>query len=85
VKDLTLSVIIPNYNNSRFLRQCVDSVLNQSYDGLIEIIIVDDCSSDNSRDIIMYISKSYDIVKPVFHEKNQRVSAARNTGLMAAK
>lgn len=46
-----VSVIIPNYNHSRFLRQRIDSVLSQSYTN-IEVILLDDCSSDNSIDII---------------------------------
>ncbi|WP_428331698.1 glycosyltransferase [Mucilaginibacter sp.] len=46
-----ISVIIPNYNHERFLRKRIDSVLAQSFQNF-EIIILDDCSSDNSRAII---------------------------------
>jgi glycosyltransferase involved in cell wall biosynthesis len=46
-----VSAIIPNFNHGRFLKQRIDSVLNQSYAD-IEVIILDDCSTDDSRDII---------------------------------
>ena len=46
-----VSVIIPNYNHAKYLRQRIDSVLNQTYKDF-ELIILDDCSSDNSRTII---------------------------------
>jgi glycosyltransferase involved in cell wall biosynthesis len=46
-----VSVIIPNYNHARFLHQRIDSVLNQTYQNF-EVIILDDCSTDNSRTVI---------------------------------
>lgn len=84
-KTFTLSVVIPNYNNGRYLEQCVKSIVEQTYQDLLEIIIVDDCSTDNSRDTIAELAKKYPIVKPLLLEKNGRVSAARNAGLFAAK
>lgn len=81
----TLSVVIPNYNNSKYLTQCIESVMGQTYEGLIEIIIVDDCSTDESRDVILSLAEKYSKVKPLLLEKNGRVSAARNAGLMAAE
>ena len=46
-----VSVIVPNYNYSRYLEQRMDSILGQTYDEM-EIIILDDCSTDDSRKII---------------------------------
>ena len=55
-------IIIPNYNNGAFLRQCIDSVLNQSFKDF-EIILVDDVSKDNSREIIQeYEGRHYNII-----------------------
>lgn len=47
-----VTVIIPNYNHARYLRQRIDSVLHQTYTSF-EVIILDDCSTDNSKDIIL--------------------------------
>lgn len=70
-----ISVIIPNYNYSGYLKEAIDSVLAQTYEN-IEIIIVDDGSTDNSREVI----ESYgDKVIAVF-QQNQGVAAARNNG-----
>jgi glycosyltransferase involved in cell wall biosynthesis len=48
---MTVSIIIPNYNHAKYLTQRIDSILNQTYRSF-EIIILDDCSTDNSREII---------------------------------
>jgi glycosyltransferase involved in cell wall biosynthesis len=70
-----VSVIIPNYNYGYYLKETIDSVLNQTYKN-IEIIVVDDGSKDNSREIL----ESYgEKIKTIF-QKNQGVSAARNNG-----
>ena len=64
-----VSVIIPNYNHSRFLKDRIDSVLNQTYRN-IEVIILDDCSQDNSRDIINQYRTHSNISHIVFNEIN---------------
>ena len=51
MEDCLVSVVMPVYNVEKFLREAIDSILNQTYKN-IELIIVDDCSTDNSRDII---------------------------------
>lgn len=62
-------IIIPNYNNGAFLRQCIDSVLNQSFKDF-EIILVDDVSTDNSREIIKeYEERHYNIKAILLEEK----------------
>lgn len=80
---IDISVIIPNYNNQKYIEQCILSVVEQSFPPK-EIIIVDDCSSDNSKEIITRLSHIYDNVIPVFLEKNGGVSHARNEGLKLA-
>ena len=68
-----LSVIIPNYNKQKYLQECIESVIRQSYKQ-IEIIIVDDCSTDNSREIILELAQKYASIRPIFQEKNGGVS-----------
>lgn len=78
-----LSVIIPNYNNAKYITQCVESIVSQSYLPT-EIIIVDDCSTDNSVEVIERLRELHQIIKPVFLKKNGGVSNARNVGLQNA-
>ncbi|MEE1011269.1 MAG: glycosyltransferase family 2 protein [Acutalibacteraceae bacterium] len=74
-----VSVIIPVYNVEEYLRECVDSVLNQTY-GHFEIILVDDGSTDSSGKICdEYVEKDERIV--AIHKKNEGPSKTRNTGL----
>ena len=74
-----ISIIIPNYNNGRYLRECVESILAQTYKQ-IEIIIVDDFSTDNSREIIEELKNKTAKICSVYLEKNKGVSNARNKG-----
>jgi len=71
-----VSAIIPNYNYSQYLRETIDSVLEQTY-GQIEIIIVDDGSTDGSREIL----ESYGDQISAIYQQNAGVSAARNNGV----
>lgn len=80
VKEQNLiSVIVPVYNVKDILYKCIDSILNQSYKN-IELILIDDGSTDGSGKICDEYSQNDSRVK-VIHNKNQGVSAARNTGL----
>lgn len=78
-----VSVIIPNYNKERYIEQCINSVLAQTYPN-IEIIIVDDLSTDRSREIIRHYEQEYKNVHAIMLEKNGGVSRARNIGIRAA-
>lgn len=78
-----ISVVIPIYNVSQYLKQCVDSVLNQSYKNL-EIILVDDGSTDDSG----IISDRYALLDSrvvVIHKENGGLSDARNAGIAKAQ
>lgn len=77
-----ISVVIPVYNVEKYLEECVDSVLQQTYSNY-EIILVDDGATDKSGTICDCYAKKYDCVK-VIHQKNGGLSAARNTGLREA-
>ena len=78
-----LSVIIPTYNIQQYLRQALDSVVNQTYKNL-EIIIIDDNSADATPDIIREYAESDDRIKTVFHTENARPGPTRNEGLSLA-
>lgn len=75
-----VSVIIPNYNHARFLGGAIRSVLNQTYRP-VEIIVVDDGSTDNSGEVAAAFGNQIRYI----YQTNAGLSAARNTGLCAAK
>ena len=82
--NFSLSVIIPNYNKAQFLPKCLESIVEQT---LIpdEIIIVDDCSTDDSVEIVEDFVKRYEMIKLIVLEKNGGVSNARNVGARNSK
>lgn len=74
-----ISIVIPIYNTEQYLRQCIDSVIYQTYRNL-EIILVDDGSPDNAPKMCdEYAMRDERIV--VIHQKNQGLSQARNSGI----
>lgn len=76
---MKVSVIIPVYNVEKYLRRCLDSVVNQTYKD-IEVILVNDGSPDNSKEICEeYVAKYSNI--QLINQKNAGLGAARNTGL----
>ena len=77
-----VSIIVPVYNVEEYLRECVDSVLNQTYSD-VEVILVDDGSTDQSGNICDEYAEMDSRIK-VIHKKNEGVSAARNTGIETA-
>lgn len=77
------SVIIPVYNMEKYLSECVESVLSQNFKDF-EIILVDDGSTDSSKEICDQYSDKYSFVYTI-HQKNQGLSEARNTGIRMAK
>lgn len=82
-EKIVISVIIPVYNVEKYLRQCVDSVLKQTYK-LIEVILVDDGATDSSSEICDEYSLKDRRIK-VIHKKNGGASSARNEGIKEAK
>lgn len=82
---MKVSIIIPVYNTEKYLKRCIESCLNQSLED-IEIILIDDCSQDESRNIIKEYSVRYpNKVKYIFQEENHRQGAARNRGIEIAQ
>lgn len=81
--QIKTSVIIPVYNTENYIDECIQSVLNQTQKEL-EIILVDDGSTDNSGEIIDRYVKKYNNIFAV-HQENQKLGSARNTGVKQAK
>jgi glycosyltransferase involved in cell wall biosynthesis len=80
-----ISVIVPNYNHERFLKLRIESILNQTFQDF-EIIILDDCSTDNSRDIIERYRSNIKITKIVYNEQNSGSTFKQwETGIALAK
>ena len=74
-----ISIVVPVYNVVDYLGACLDSILNQSYKNL-EIVLVDDGSTDGSGEICDEYAKQNDNIR-VIHQENGGLSVARNVGL----
>ena len=84
---MKVSIIIPVYNVEPYVERCLQSVMLQTYNDLIECLIVDDCGTDRSMDVVERIVDAYHgpiRFKIIHHERNRGLSAARNTGMAAA-
>jgi len=82
--NIKVSIIVPVYNNEKYLPRCMDSLVNQTLDN-IEIIAADDCSSDSSLTILREYEKKYpDKVKVIARRKNGGPGGARNSCLNIA-
>ncbi|NJM50339.1 MAG: glycosyltransferase family 2 protein [Sphingomonadales bacterium] len=74
-----ISILIPVYNVAPYLRQCVESVIQNGADEGVEIVLLDDCSTDDSLAICRQLSEQYPSqVRLLQHSHNQGLSAARN-------
>ena len=78
-----ITIIVPVYNVENYIKECIESLVNQTYQN-IEIILIDDGSTDSSGCICDNYAESDSRIK-VIHKKNEGLGFARNTGLMAAK
>lgn len=79
-----VSIIVPVYNVSLYIKRCINSIASQTYKN-IEVIFIDDCGSDDSvQQVEDFLSDTEVECKLVRHEHNQGLSAARNSGLEVA-
>ena len=78
-----ISIIVPVYNVEKYLRECLDSILNQTYKN-IEVIVINDGSTDNSRNICDEYQKKDNRLK-VINQKNCGLSATRNKGIKESR
>lgn len=83
MNDKLVSIIVPVYNDEKYIERCIESILIQDYQN-IEIILVDDGSTDNSPLLIDSLAKNNNKIL-VIHKKNTGVSSARNIGIENAK
>lgn len=86
MSTVSFSIVIPVYNAEKFLAEAVDSVLNQGY-GNWELLLINDGSSDDSREICQKYAEMHEFIRLLEHEGgiNKGVSASRNLGLREAK
>lgn len=80
---MMVSILVPVYNSEKYLRQCLGSIVNQTYKDL-QVVIVDDGSTDNSLAICMEYADRHDFIE-IYHQENAGVAAARNALLDKAK
>lgn len=81
---MKVSIIIPVYNVEKYIDECILSAINQTLDN-IEIIAIDDKSTDSSLDILNKYREKYNFIKIISNEKNVGISANRNIGIRSAK
>ena len=79
-----VSVVMSSYNHEKFIATAIESVLGQDFDDL-ELIIVDDASSDSSREIIQKYTAEDARVRTILHEANRGIAKTTNDGFAAAK
>lgn len=78
----SVSVIVPNYNNEKYLTYCLNSILSQTYP-IKEIVVYDDCSNDHSREILKDFAEKDSRVQIIYGEKNVGVSVARDAAIQS--
>ena len=84
MERIAVSVIVPIYNTRPFLEECVHSILNQQFSEPFEVLLVDDGATDGC-DVLYDELAAQDRRIRVFHQENQGLSGARNTGIDAAR
>ena len=84
MQNKTFSIIMPSYNVEKYIEESIASVCNQTYNNY-ELIVVDDCSTDNTFNIISNIAKNNPNIKVYQTPTNMRQGAARNIALSKAE
>lgn len=83
-EDKLISIVMPVYNAKKFLEETVRTVQNQTYRAW-ELLLVDDCSTDGSKDIALRLAQQDARVRLICRESNQGAAQARNRGIQEAK
>lgn len=83
---MRFSIIIPIYNVENYIRDCLETVVNQDFPvEEYEILVVDDCSPDSSASIVKNTMNSHPNIRLISHSENKHMGGARNTGINNAK
>lgn len=77
-----VTIVVPCYNVEYYLARCLDSLVAQTYENL-EVIMVEDCSTDKTRDIVREYEKKYDNFRAIYNKQNGGLGNARNVGIAA--
>ena len=86
MNPIKLTIILPCYNVEKYIAECLDSLYRQDIsEEEYEVICVNDCSPDGTRDIILNYQQKHSNLILIDHEVNKRQGGARNTGIKAAK
>ena len=85
-EKILISVVIPSYNRAETVGQTIESILVQKVDADLEIVIGDDCSTDNAREVLLkYKEQHPDVIRLLFHEKNLGLGANWATCVKACR
>jgi len=79
--DTDVTVMVPSYNYAQFLPDALDSIAGQTFEGKMQVVVVDDCSTDNTQEVLSH----FEGIEVVRHEHNQGLPATLNTGLAHAR
>ena len=81
---MKISVIVPAYNSEKYIEKCIDSLLNQTLKD-IEIIVINDCSTDNTKKILEGYKKNNNNIKIIHNKSNKGIGYNRNIGIKKAQ
>lgn len=82
--DKTVTIIVPCYNVENYLDRCMESIFGQTYKD-IEVILIDDCSTDGTKTIIQKYEKNNENVRAIYNKQNRRQGYSRNIAIQATK
>lgn len=80
-----VSIVITCYNLAHVIKEAIESALYQKFDKPYEIIVVDDCSTDNSRSVLTGLRKKHPLLKLIFNAKNLNAAPSRNRAITMAQ
>lgn len=81
---MKFSIIVPVYNVENYIKKCLDSIVNQTFEDY-EVVVVDDQTPDNSMQIVQEFADKFPDKFNIIHQENKGLGGARNTGVSAAK